>query len=279
MEENELKVEYEIDGLPIKLTMPIVKEYIVGDKNADITMQEFKLFTELCKARKLNPFLKEAYLIKYGSQPAQLVVAKDAILKTAIKHPQYDGREQGIIVQLPDGKIDMRKGTFRLSNEQIVGGWAKVFRKDISHPTEITVTFNEVAQRKSNGELNSNWSKKGATMVEKVALCRALRETFVDECGGMIDADEAWSNSDLQSNNSKHEEAKKSESSIKYSKLRTELQNLGYDFRALDNNELICLQADIQTQDLQKLSDDELNRLCDVYSKIIEEEKHGINDK
>lgn len=29
-------------------------------------------------------------------------------------------------------------------------------------------------------------------MIEKVALVRALRETFVEDLGGMIDADEAW---------------------------------------------------------------------------------------
>ena len=60
------------------------------------------------------------------------------------------------------------------------------------YTTYITVTFDEVAQRKSNGELNSNWANKGATMVEKVALVRALRETFAEDLGGMIDEDEAW---------------------------------------------------------------------------------------
>lgn len=29
-------------------------------------------------------------------------------------------------------------------------------------------------------------------MVEKVALTRALRETFVEDLGGMIDKDEVW---------------------------------------------------------------------------------------
>lgn len=73
-----------------------------------------------------------------------------------------------------------------------MGGWAKVYRKDWEHPTYISVSFGEVAQTKGDGELNSNWATKGATMVEKVALVRALRETFVEDLGGMIDADEAW---------------------------------------------------------------------------------------
>ncbi len=191
-QQKEVMVQYEIDGNEIKLTPSIVQNYIVGN-GSNINMQEFKLFTELCKVRKLNPFLKEAYLIKYtDKQPAQIVVGKDAILKRAVLNKQYNGREQGIIVQKEDGTIEERKGTFKLPNETLVGAWAKVFRKDWEHPTYISVSFDEVAQRKGDGTLNSNWASKSATMVEKVALVRALRETFVEDLGGMLDADEVW---------------------------------------------------------------------------------------
>lgn len=188
---NEVMVSYKIDDTEVKLTPKIVQDYIVSG-TAQITMPEFKMFTELCKVRKLNPFLKEAYLIKFGSQPAQMVVGKDAILKRAIQNKAFDGREQGIIVAKIDGTIEERKGTFKLSDETLVGAWAKVYRKDWSHPVYITVSFDEVAQKKNDGQLNSNWATKGATMVEKVALVRALREAFVEDLGGMIDEDEAW---------------------------------------------------------------------------------------
>lgn len=188
---NEIVVSYKIDDTEIKLTPKIVQDYIVSG-TAQITMPEFKMFTELCRVRKLNPFLKEAYLIKFGSQPAQMVVGKEAILKRAIQNKTFDGREQGIIVVKVDGTIEERKGTFKLKDETLVGGWAKVYRKDWSHPVYITVSFDEVAQKKNDGQLNSNWATKGATMVEKVALVRALREAFVEDLGGMIDEDEAW---------------------------------------------------------------------------------------
>ena len=99
---QDLIVKFEIDGTEIKLTPSIVQEYIVGT-DAKITNQEFKLFTELCKVRKLNPFLREAYLIKYkDNQPAQIVVGKDAILKRAVLNTQSYGMESGIIVQKED---------------------------------------------------------------------------------------------------------------------------------------------------------------------------------
>ena len=189
-EKQDLIVKFEIDGNEIRLTPKIVQEYIVGS-DVPITNQEFKLFTELCKVRKLNPFLREAYLIKYTEKtPAQLVVGKDAILKRAVLNVNYDGMESGIIVKKEDGTVEERNGTFRLGDEELVGGWAKVYRKDWTHPIYSSVTFNEVAQKKSDGSLNSNWSTKGATMVEKVAKVRALRETFVEDLAGMYEAEE-----------------------------------------------------------------------------------------
>lgn len=188
---KEIAVVYEVDGEQIKLTPSIVQNYIVGT-DAQITMPEFKFFTSLCKARGLNPFLKEAYCIKYGKNPAQIVVGKDAVLKRAIKNTNYDGMESGVIVQNKEtSEIIERKGTFYLrDSENLVGGWAKVYRKDWQHPTYCSVGFDEVAQKKSDGSLNANWSGKGATMVEKVAKVRALRETFVEELGGMYEAEE-----------------------------------------------------------------------------------------
>lgn len=191
-EKKELAVVYEVDGQEVKLTPSIVQNYIVGTDNGKITMPEFKFFTELCKARKLNPFLKEAYCIKFGNQPAQIVVGKDAVLKRAILNTDFDGMESGIIVQeIETGAIIERKGTFYIkSEENLVGGWAKVYRKNWTYPTYCSVAFDEVAQKKKDGSLNSNWSGKGATMVEKVAKVRALRETFIEDLGGMYEAEE-----------------------------------------------------------------------------------------
>lgn len=189
---KELTVVYEVDGEKIKLTPSIVQKYIVGEDSGKITQPEFMMFTSLCKARGLNPFLKEAYCIKYKNNPAQIVVGKDAVLKRAIKNPNYDGMESGVIIQNKEtSEIIERKGTFYLrDSENLVGGWAKVYRKDWQHPTYCSVGFDEVAQKKSDGNLNVNWSGKGATMVEKVAKVRALRETFVEELGGMYEAEE-----------------------------------------------------------------------------------------
>lgn len=197
-QKQELTVVYNVNGEEVKLTPSIVQQYIVSG-SGKITLPEFKFFTELCKVRKLNPFLKEAYCIKFGSNPAQMVVGKDAVLKRAVLNPTFDGIESGVIVQNQQtGELVERAGTFYLKEtERLVGGWAKVYRKDWKYPTYCSVSFDEVAQRKSDGNLNTNWATKGGTMVEKVAKVRALRETFVEDLGGMYDEDEMPSVTDL----------------------------------------------------------------------------------
>lgn len=185
---REIAVNYTVDDEEIKLTPAIVAEYLAG--GAQITLPEFKLFSTLCKARGLNPFLREVYIIKYGNAPAQIVVGKDAILKRAILNPDFDGREQGIIVLNGKGEAVEKNGTFKLDSETLVGGWARVYRKNWKLPVYVTVSFSEVAQKKRDGMLNSQWASKGATMCEKVALVRALREAFVESAGGLYDIDE-----------------------------------------------------------------------------------------
>lgn len=188
--QDKFLVKFNVGDEEVKLSPSIVRDYLTN--GVEVSLPEFKMFAELCKARKLNPFLKEAYIIKFGNNPAQIVVGKDAILKRAISHPKFNGREQGVIILNKDGGVEERRGSFKLEDEVLVGAWAKAYRKDWEYPVYVTVSFSEVAQKKRDGTLNSNWSNHSATMVEKVALVRALREAFVEDLGGMIEEDEAW---------------------------------------------------------------------------------------
>ena len=199
--DDRLVYKYEVDGEPVNLSLKSVQKYLVGD-NVTITEQEFVMFASLCKARKLNPFVKDAYLIKYGNQPAQMVVGKDAILKRAVTNPKYNGKESGVIVKRQDGVIEERNGCFYdPETEKLLGGWAKVYRKDWDHPEYMSVSLAEAAQKNRAGELNQNWATKTATMLEKVAKVRALREAFVEDFGGMYDEDEIQTETPVQPQN------------------------------------------------------------------------------
>lgn len=180
-----------VNGEEVKLTMNTVKNYLVSGNKENVTTQEIVMFINLCKYSKLNPFLKEAYCIKYGNEPATMVIGKEAFMKRAEANPFYDGSEAGIIILDPEcGEIIYRKGTMKLPGEEIIGGYAEVWRKDRTYSTRIEVSFDEYAGRKKDGTLNGQWSKRPATMIRKVALVQALREAFPNSLGGLYAAEE-----------------------------------------------------------------------------------------
>lgn len=167
------------------LSMEMIKQYICPKA----TDQEAFTFLQLCKAQGLNPFLKEAYLIKYGNENATIITGKDTFTKRADRLPQYDGFKAGIIV-LVQGAATYREGSFILEDETLLGGWAEVYRKDRSQSFRNEVSLNEYARKKSDGSLMSNWRTMPATMIRKVALVQSLREAFPDEFGGMYSPEE-----------------------------------------------------------------------------------------
>lgn len=188
---QELKAVYTVGNEEIRLTPTIVKEYLVSGNSEDVSVAEVAMFIKLCQYQKLNPWLKEAYCIKYGSSPATVVVGKEAFMKRAEDNVNYDGDESGIIVaDKTSGEIHYRTGTLKLRTEDIVGGWAEVWRKDRSHSKRVEVSFDEYVGKTRDGKMNSQWSQKPGTMIRKVALVQALREAFPQSLGGMYTAEE-----------------------------------------------------------------------------------------
>lgn len=157
--------------------------------NPAVTQREVKLFVELCKAQRLNPFIREAYLVKYGDKPASLVVGKDVYTKRAQANPRFKGMQAGIFVTR-DGKGKEREGSMVLPGETVVGGWCKVFVEGYDVPIYDSVAFEEYATRKRDGKLGGSWAKMPGTMIRKVAMVHALREAFPDEFQGLYDAAE-----------------------------------------------------------------------------------------
>ena len=185
-------VEYSTDsGSKVKLSPAIIRRYLV-DGGGKVTDQEVMMFLMLCKQQRLDPFLREAYLIKYGSgdNAATLVTGKEVFTKRAERHEAFRGMHAGVVVQTPDGKLEQRAGSLVLDAEKIVGGWAKVWKTNREVPYENTVSFGEYVGLKKDGTVNRQWASKPATMIRKVALVQTLREAFPETFSGMYDADE-----------------------------------------------------------------------------------------
>ena len=203
---NTQLVEYESNGEMVKLSPNMIKKYLVSG-GGNVTDGEVMMFMSLCRYQHLNPFLKEAYLIKFGSNdPATIVTGKDVFTKRADANPNYKGKKAGIVVQKEDGTVEEREGTMVLPGEKLVGGWAKVFIKD-KEPEYQSVSFDEYAGRKKDGTLNSQWSKKPATMIRKVAVVQALREAFPDRFQGLYAQEEMATVNDVKQDIEKYVEA------------------------------------------------------------------------
>ena len=61
-----------------------------------------------------------------------------------------------------------------------------------------SVGFDEYVGRKKDGSLNSQWAKKPATMIRKVAVVQALREAFPDRFQGLYAHEEFQKISDVK---------------------------------------------------------------------------------
>lgn len=180
---SEATVKYATEQTEVILTPTIIRDQLT--QNPKVTNAEAYLFMKLCQAQKLNPFLREAYLIKYGDKPATIVVGKETFTKRAERHPSFDGYKAGIYIMDEASQIEKRPGGFYVSGETVVGGWAEVFRKDMKHSFEASVKMSEYEGHKSDGTLNKSWAERPATMIRKVALVQALREAFPDQFAGM----------------------------------------------------------------------------------------------
>lgn len=184
-----MEVTYKVNGENIRLTGSMVQNFLANG-NSRITQQETMMFLTLCKYQKLNPFIKEAYIIKFGNSPAQIIVSKEAFMKRAEANPNFDGFKAGCIATNVDD-IDPRytQGAFILPDETLLGGWAEIYRKDRKIPTRVEISLSEF-QKMKNGHPSSTWASMPATMIRKTAIVNALREAFPNDLGAMQTEDD-----------------------------------------------------------------------------------------
>lgn len=173
----------------IKLSVSIVQKMLCvatrSGKVCDAT-QAMK-FMMMCRARLLNPFEGDAYLLGYDTQDGpqfSLITAHQAFLKRAETHPEYDGMESGVVVLDAAKKITQRQGDLTLDGETLVGGWATVYFKNRRHP------MHKVLKLSTFNTGKSRWAKDPAGMIVKCAEADSLRSSFPTMLGGMYLEDE-----------------------------------------------------------------------------------------
>lgn len=178
-------IKYDVAGNSVELSVALTQNYFCKSASP----AEAYVFNNWCAHLGLDPWKKECYLVKFGGDPATMIVAADVYKKRAEKNPRYQGKQDGVIVLDKDGFLVDRVGAFVLDTDTIVGGWCKVFVKDYVEPIEARVSFKEYCKMK-DGKPQAQWREKPATMINKVAMVHALRNAFPNDLGSMYVAEE-----------------------------------------------------------------------------------------
>jgi len=180
------KVAYsDLNDNSVELSLGIARDFILsGDSQAkaNVSNAELANFIMLAKAMKLNPFLREVYLVKFKGD-VQYITSKDVYLKRASRMPTYQGFKAGVVTINKDGAMSMREGTIVMDNERLIGGWCEILDEKRSFGTH-TVSLREYDKG------YSTWKSLKATMIRKVALAQAHKEAYPNELGQLYLAEE-----------------------------------------------------------------------------------------
>ena len=179
------------DGNEIKLTPEMVRKYLVQGHGEMITIQEMIYFLNLCRSRKLNPFIKDCYLIKYSaSDPAAVVTSIDYFRKRARAQKDCKGWKSGIIVKDTEGKVKDTAGLLQ-DGEILLGGWFEACPDGWTEPLRLEVNLRGYIKKKQDGSVTRFWSPDNQpSQIHKVAESQGLRRLWPDEFQGIYSEEE-----------------------------------------------------------------------------------------
>ena len=189
------KWEFEAAGNKLTLSFDTVRKYLTQG-NGKTTDQEITYFIAHCVHQKINPFIKEAYLIKYSdNDPAAIVTAYHVLMARAQEDSGYNGYESGVIVQGTGGEVSFIEGTvYNEDKAKLIGGWCKVYNTHRDHPAVKNVKLRTYIKKTRDGKVTRFWSEENqADQIEKVAIAQAHRRACPRQLQGMYLAEEVAS--------------------------------------------------------------------------------------
>lgn len=169
----------------IKLSIDIVKRFVAVPTKSGVQCddREAMRFMMLCQAQRLNPFVNDCDLVGYDTKNGpkfNMITRQQVFLKRAESHEDYEGMESGVIL-LVDGKTTERQGDFALSDERVVGGWCKVYRKGKRPMYKALAT----EQRKPEYPTQFWEGAKANEQIVKCAEADCLRASFPNLMSGL----------------------------------------------------------------------------------------------
>lgn len=170
----------------IELSVAIIKNMIAprtkkGVAPSDVDCAKFMM---LCHARELNPWEGDAFLVGYdkdgGGAEFSMITSHQALLKRAEACEGYDGMESGVVLLTSKNEMIEFVGDIVPAGHKLVGGWAKVYRKDRGRPMYKRIPLDAFQKN------NQFWTgAKAPGMIVKCAEADALRASFPNKLSQM----------------------------------------------------------------------------------------------
>lgn len=283
VEKNATAVSYEVMGTKVDLDLDFVKRYLVRGSADLVTDQELVFFMNLCKMQKLNPLTgTDIFLIKYSkTDPAQMVVGKNAYMRRAFEHPDYLCKEDGIVVQRGND-IVQKEGCCLYPGENLIGGWCRVHY--VRSGKERTA-FKEVALAEYDKGI-ANWKSKPALMINKVAVSQCVREAFPKDYDGLYSEDELVASGAIPENyqtatviDANTEEEKEEDRIITQEERQTFMQAIADGFEGKDRRNQVYYEV-LGTLGLKastNMTVSQLNTALDIVKKMVEENNVDVD--
>lgn len=176
------------DGQQIKLSFDAVRKYLVSGKPEFVKDAEIMVYMGTCKARGLNPFKRDCYLVKYSEKdPAATIVSIDYYRGRAKAQNDCAGWTAGIIIRKGDVE-EWREGSFFKSDEgeELRGGWFRARPRGWDIDRNWSVQLAPYVKKTADGKPTRFWSEENQPqMICKVAESQGLRMVWPDEFGGL----------------------------------------------------------------------------------------------
>jgi phage recombination protein Bet len=203
-------------GKDIKVSPPLVRKFLIQGRSEFVTDQEVYWFMSKCEALKLNPYLRDCYLIKYSQKEnAQIIVAKEFYNARLDSQKDLEWWKAGIIVmrecKLCDGSgtrtvapgeiqtscepcegegviYKNRQGAMTRQGDTLVGGWFEAKKQRRTQSNYLEVSLPAYIKTTREGATTAFWRPEMQPhMIRKVAFSQGCREMYPDEYGGMYD--------------------------------------------------------------------------------------------
>jgi len=157
------------------------------------TNEEFMVFVQIGKSKWLDPFNKEIFAVKYG-WAAQIFIGKNGYVRIAQSHPDYKWHTSEVVYENDDFVVEnwYPKHKYGLKDRwAILWAYCLLYKNWMPNPILHLVSYKEY-----RSGTNPVWKDKPETMIKKVAVAQALRESFYELFAWTYDESEMWTGSE-----------------------------------------------------------------------------------